>query len=167
MSGPFTFPVAVAVPFDGTEDSQGTPVAPPFVSENTRDGIIEARDQSVSRIRTAISLIHNGTMSNGFWHGYSDLLNSQNTPIVIPWNCTLLEYTFSANRNSMDGIMNFYKNGTGAGQIVHSVQFNNVNTTLVDTPNISFNAGDLLRLRWVDQGQNPRDVASVLFFRLD
>jgi len=167
MSGPFTFPVAAAVPFDGTEDTNGVPVVPPFVAENARDGIIEARNQSVARIRTPIILLHNATMSNNFWHGYSELISSNTTPIVIPWNCTLKEYTFSSNKTSIDGRMDFYVNGTNAGNIVYGVQFNNVDNTLIDYPNIQLNAGDLLRLRWVDQGTNPSDTVSVLFFLLD
>lgn len=166
MSGPFTFPVAQAVPFDGTETSDGNPVTPPFSAENTRDAIVEARETAIGKARVSIILLHNGTLGNGFWHGYSEIIPSDTTPIVIPWNCILREYTFSANRNSMDGRMDFYLNGTGAGDIVYSVQFNNVDTILTDFPEITLNAGDLLRLRWVDQGQNPNDVSSVLFFTL-
>ena len=166
MSGPFTFPVALSIPFDGTEDSDGNPVVPPFQSENTRDGIIEARSTAPGKARASVILLHNGTLSNGFWHGYSELIPSNTTPIIIPWNCTFKEYTFAANRNSMDGRMDFYLNGTDASDIIYSIQFNNVDTILSDFPEIDFNAGDLLRLRWVDQGQNPRDVSSVLFFLL-
>ena len=166
MSGPFTYPVSVAVPFDGTEDSDGNPVSPPFVSENARDGIIEARQTAPGKARSTITLLHNGTISDGFWHGYSDLIPSNNSPIILPWDCELLEYTFTANRTSMDGRMDFYLNGTGGGSIIYGIQFNNVNRTLTDNPNLTFSAGDLLRLRWVDEGQNPRDAVSVLFFRL-
>ncbi len=105
-------------------------------------------------------------MSDGFWHGYSDLIPSDNSPIILPWNCEFLEYTFAANRTSMDGQMSFYLNGTNANDIAYSITFQNVNRTLIDNPNLTFSAGDLLRLRWVDNGQNPRDVVSVLFFRL-
>jgi hypothetical protein len=161
MAGPFTFPVAQAVPFDGSD------ATPPFVSENTKDAIIEARDTAEGKARTSIILTHNGTMGNGFWHGYSELIPSDNSPIPLPWDCKLSEYTFSNNRTSVDGQMDFYVNGTTASDIVYSITFSNVNRVLTDLPNVSFSAGDLLRLRWVDNGQNPRDVASTLFFILE
>ena len=160
MGAPFTFPVAQAVPFDGSE------ATPPFVAENTKDAIIEARNTAEGKARAPIILTHNGTMSDGFWHGYTELIPSDTSPIVIPWDCTLVEYSFSNNRTSVDGNMDFYVNGTNAGDIVYSINFSNVNRVKLDTPNIALSAGDLLRLRWVDLGQNPRDVASTLFFIL-
>ena len=166
MAGPFTYPVAVSLPFDGTETSDGVIVTPPFVSDNARDGIIEARNTAIGKVRANRTFLHNGVMSNGFWHGYSELIPSNNTPIIIPWNCILKEYTFAANRTSIDGIMNFYLNGTTTGDIVYSVNFTNVNRTLINFPDLSFALGDLLRLRWVDQGQNPRDVSSTFDFQL-
>ena len=86
---------------------------------------------------------------------------------IVLWlflDCELKEYTFSANRNSMDGRMDFYVNGTNNDSIVYSVQFNNVNTVLITSPNISLSAGDLLRLKWNDEGQNPRDAVSTFDF---
>lgn len=166
MSGPFTFPVAQAVPFDGTEDSEGNVVNPPFVSENVKDGIIEARDEAPGKARAHRLFTHNGTLGDNFWHGYSNLIPSNTTPMIIPWDCVLKEYSLSANRPSMDGRMDFYLNGLTGGDIVYSIQFNNVNTTLIDFPELSLNAGDLLRLRWVDQGQNPRDAISTFDFLL-
>lgn len=166
MGGPFTFPVAAATPFDGTETVDGALVTPPFDAENVRDAIIEARSTAPGKSRVSINLQHNGTLSDNFWHGYQSTISSDTTPIVIPWNCILKEYTFSANRTSMDGRLDFYLNGTGGGDVIYSIQFNNVNRTLIDFPELVFNAGDLLRLRWVAQGQNPRDVSSMLFFIL-
>lgn len=160
MGAPFTFPVSEAVPFDG---SGATPV---FVSENAQDAIIEARDTAPGKARAPIILQHNGNLGNNFWHGYDSLIPSNGTPIVLPWDCKLTEYTFSNNNTSVDGIMDFYKNGTAGGDIVYSVSFVNVNQVLTAAPDISFNAGDLLRLRWRDTGQNPSDVVSVLFFLL-
>jgi hypothetical protein len=166
MGAPFTFQVAAATPFDGAEDTDGNAVTPPFVAENTRDAIIEARETAQGKARAPILLLHNGSMSNGFWHGYSELISSDQSPIPIPWDCTLTEYTFSNNRTSVDGRMDFYVNGTDPADIVYSISFSNVNRVLTDSPNFDLNAGDLLRLRWVDQGQNPRDVGSTLFFIL-
>jgi hypothetical protein len=161
MGAPFTFPVAEAVPFDGTE---ATPT--PFVAENVKDGIIEARNSAPGKARVTIPCIHNGTLSNGFWIGYSELVSSDTTPIVIPWNSRLKEVSFSANRNSMDGQMDFYVNGTSVGDIVYSESFVNVNRVKVFLPDFALSANDLLRMRWVDNGQNPRDMALMLFFIL-
>jgi len=160
MSGPFTFPVAQAVPFDGSD------ALPPFVAENAKEGIIEARNSAPGKARAPITLQHNGTLGNNNWHGYSSSIPSNTTPIILPWDCTLTEYTFSNQNTSVDGNMEFYLNGTSAGDIIYTINFNNVNQTLTDLPDLDFVAGDLLRLRWDDNGQNPSDVASVLFFLL-
>ncbi len=160
MGAPFTFPVAQSTPFDGSD------ALPPFVAENVKEGIIEARNSAPGKARAPINLQHNGTLGNGFWHGYDSLIPSDATPIILPWNCTLTEYTFSNKRTSVDGVMEFYKNGTSGGNIVYTINFSNVNKTLVAYPDLDFVAGDLLRLRWVDTGQNPSDVSSMLFFLL-
>lgn len=160
MPGPFTFPVAQATPFDGSD------ATPAFTAENVKDGIIEARETAQGKARVSIPCIWNGTVSNGAWVGYSNLVPSDLSPIILPWNCTLREVSFSANRTSMDGEMDFYKNGTATGDIVYTETFSNVNRTKVFLPDEDFSAGDLLRMRWVDQGQNPRDLALILFFTL-
>jgi hypothetical protein len=67
MGAPFTFPVAAATPFDGTETVDGVAVVPPFVSENVRDGIIEARETAPgTAARFPVSFGYKGAASNKF-----------------------------------------------------------------------------------------------------
>lgn len=128
---------------------------------------LKTLDSIPSKARAHRVFMHNGTLSNRFWHGYQSTIPSNTTPMIIPWDCVLEEYTLSADRNSMDGRLDFYVNGTTAGDIVYSVQLNNVNIYIIDFPNLALSAGDLLRTRWVDQGQNPRDVVSTFDFTIN
>ena len=83
MAGPYTSPVDISVPFDGTEKSDGTPVDG-FSSDNVRDAIIEARDEAAGKIRANRTFTHNGTLGDNFWHGYANTIPSNNSPMVIP-----------------------------------------------------------------------------------
>jgi hypothetical protein len=160
MGAPFTFPVAQATPFDGSD------AIPPFTAENVKDGIIEARETAQGKARVTIPCLHNGTVGDGFWIGYSNLIPSDLTPIVMPWNAELKEVSFANNRTSVDGNMNFFINGQAVGDIVYTENFSNVDRVKVFTPEFNVIAGDLLRMQWDDTGQNPRDMALMLFFTL-
>lgn len=161
MAGPFTFPVAQATPFDGSD------AVPPFTAENVKDGIIEARDTAEGKARVTIPCLHNGILGDGFWVGYSNLIPSDTTPIIIPWGAKLKEVSFSNIRTSVDGTLDFFVNGMTAGDIVYSETFSNVVNVKTFYPDIDFNADDLLRMQWVDDGENPKDMALMLFFTLD
>lgn len=118
--------------------------------------------------RATITLVNNGNLGDNAWMPWTNGVPTNASPIVIPWDSRLVEVAFSNNRTSVDGNFEFYLNGTAPGDIFRTWNFNNVN--LVQTlTGISdpFVAGDLLRIQWDDQGQNPRDVALVLFFVLD
>lgn len=137
-----------------------------FQSINAQEAIEEAKATALGKVRANRTFSHNGTMGGGFWHGYSELINSYSSPMIIPWNCLWKDYTFVTDRNSVGGRLDFYLNGTSDSNIFYSIDFNNVNQILIATPNISLDQGDLLRARWVDLGQNPRDVISTFDFQL-
>ena len=159
MAASFTFPVSLAIPFDGSD------AVPPFVSDNAQDAIIEARETAQGKARATIGSLHNGIMSNNFWIGYTENINSFDTPFVIPWNATLKEVSFS-NLNDADGEIDFYKNGTTATEIIYTEIFTAAKTKIF-VPDFTLVSGDLLRLRWKDTGTNPKDVAIMMFFVLD
>ena len=157
MSGPFTYPVAEALPFDNETND--------FVSDNAQDAIEEARDTAPGLARASIIMSYNGTIRDDTWVGYTESIDSYDTPILIPWNCTLKEITFSNKRTSVDGKLNMYLNGTSSSDIVYTMNFSNTRS-IIFYMDMDFVDGDLLRFRWVDEGQNPNDVGIVLFFLL-
>jgi len=161
MGAPFTYPVAFSIPFlSEPERING------FQSKNVQEAIEESIIIAPGKARAHRMFQHNGTLGNNFWHGYNELINSFTTPMVIPWNCVLKEYVMCFNNTSVDGEMNFYLNGTDLANIVYSISFVNVDVYKIVYPNLDLSNGDLLRLRWVDNGKNPSDVVSTFDFLL-
>ena len=131
-----------------------------------RDGKFETAD--IEAARASITLTNNGNLGDNAWLGYRESIPSNTTPIIVPWNCTLVEVSFSNNRTSVDGNLEFYLNGLTVGDIYRTWNFTNVNISQILTGiSDTFTAGDALSFQWDDQGQNPRDVAVTLFFILD
>lgn len=130
------------------------------------DGKFKTADIEASR--ATITLVNNGNLGNNSWMPWFNGVPTNTSPIVVPWDSRLVEVAFTNNRTSVDGNFEFYLNGTAPGDIFRTWNFTNVNlvqtlTGIADP----FTAGDLLRIQWDDQGQNPRDVALILFFVLD
>lgn len=139
-----------------------------FSSTITQDAIVEAKNTAVSLPRFTIVTTFNGTIGNGQWLGYDNLLPGDTIPIVIPVKSILKEITFSYAGSNIDGRYDLYKNGTAGGNIVFNQQFTNANSPTVATSvNLSLLAGDTIRGRWVDQGDNPNDLAIVYVFQAD
>jgi len=168
----YAAPVARAIPFDGSGFS------PSFTSTNVQDAIGEGRDSAISEANKARSTIvthFNGTVTNNQWLGYTDQLPGDLVPIVIPWNCVLREISIRFDFSvflifvgqPIDGDFRIYKNGTSAGDVVLFENFANVTGgKLLTGLNVSFSAGDLIRGRWEDNGDNPADMAIVYSFQL-
>ena len=166
----FASPVARSIPFDGSGAS------PVFATTNVQDAIIEARESSLGAARVTIVTTFNGNVSNNQWLGYSELMPGNEVPIRIPWNCVLKEISVSY-RNSfliviplgelVDGVLNIYKNGTAAGDIIYQNTFTNqAGGKIISGLSLTFAAGDLLRGRWTDSGDNPSDMAIVYSFAI-
>jgi hypothetical protein len=142
-----------------------------FTATNTQAAIEESKASAPGKARASIVCTFNGTIGNNNWLGYSELIPGDQVPILIPWNCILKELTVVYQNAflgspSIDGRLDLYKNGTAGGNIVHQITFTNDNDGGIFTPDISFNAGDQLRGRWVDQGDNPADMVICYFFLL-
>ena len=163
MSGPYTYPVAIAVPFDGTEDSDGNPVVPPFASENVRDAIIEARDSATSLARFVIPLSYNGTINNNTFIGYLNTIPGDDSPVILPSDAILREYTFSNKRSNADYTLEFRKNSLTATPF-HTVSKVNTQFFYEDTLTELFNAGDQIYVKYKDDGQNAQDISIILFY---
>lgn len=112
-----------------------------------------------------IVLQHNGSVGNGTFFGYSNLISGLDTPIVVPVDSTLDNFTFSNKNSSADYTIEFRKNTTG-GSAFYSVSKTNT-SSFVDTLGSPepFSAGDLIYVKYVDNGSNASDVGLVLNFK--
>lgn len=138
-----------------------------FIATNVQDAIVEARDTAVGKARFAMVFVHNGTVGNNTWLGFSELVPSNTTPLVVPVNCKLNELAMSFNGANVDGVLRIFKNGTAnPANVIYSNTFTNQSTLKLMTGlNLSLVAGDLLRAQWADAGDNPNDVALQWFFQ--
>jgi len=153
-------PVALAVPFDNATNS--------FTSSEVQSAIEEAKTTAPGKARVSITTVFNATITANQWLGYSDQLPGDVVPIRLPFACTLKEVSVSWNGAAVDGQIKLFKNGiVDPTNVIFTQTFTNVNGGSYFTVNQSFAAGDLLRGRWIDQGDNPSDMAVVYFFLLD
>lgn len=104
-------PVDYSVPFDN--------IGTTFVSTNVHDALVEAKQNAEGFPRAGLVLTVNGTVGNGVFITYNELL--ANTRIVFPVKIRLKEITWN-NVNVSLGAFDFvfYKNGTAAGNIIHT-----------------------------------------------
>lgn len=146
-----------------------------FSSNNTQEAIEESIEIAIEKTRFSIVCTFNGTVGNNTWLGYNELLPGNNVPIIIPKNCILKEITFSytntqllgipTGSNLIDGRFDLYKNSLTV--VSTNVQFTNqASPRLVTEVNLSLLAGDFIVGRWIDQGDNPSDLAIVYFFEV-
>lgn len=154
MAGPFTFPVAQAVPYD---DSDG-----PLSAGNVKDALDQSADIANAAVFT-IPLVYNGTLSGTEFVSYSNL--TPNSPIIVPIDCKFVGYTFSNSNSGADYTFEF-RNNTDAGAAYYSVSKTNTQffaETLV-TPE-TFSAGDYFSLKYIDNGTNSSDAVWILTFK--
>jgi len=148
-------PDSASIPFDD----------PGFVSDNTLDAIVEAKNTAAGFPRAGIILVYNGTVSNNDLISYSNL--TPNTPIVFPVNTQINEVTFANNRNSVECDLEIYDGGTG-GTLVKTLNVSTgagVNNQVFDVnvDNLTFDAGDFVQIVYKDQGTNARDMVVTLW----
>jgi len=113
MSGPFTTPVGVSVPFDGTVDSQGNPVLPPFISDNVKDGIIEARDTAPGRDSRYVQIFaYQGKSSNKWLECFFGMPTKDN-PFVLNEQALITGFSVRGKKWDVQLPTHFevYKNG--------------------------------------------------------
>ncbi len=149
--------VASSTPFDNNGNG--------FVSEDTQSAIEEAKQNAEGFPRAGLSLIYNGTVGNNDLISYSNLTPA--VPIVFPVNTKLNEITFANSRTGVDCDIEVWKDGVTTGTLVKTV---NVSTGAsnndffdINVDNITFNAGQIVQLRYIDQGTNASDLVIVLW----
>ena len=116
--------------------------------------------------RYAIALTHNGTVGNGTFFGFSNLINGLDTPIVIPRDSTLKDLTFSNSNSSADFTLFLRKNSSVATAFYTITKTNSNFFTEIDIDGI-FLQGDLIYVEYQDDGTNANDVGIILFLRND
>lgn len=138
-----------------------------FVATNVQAAIEEARDSAVGKARFGMAFVHNGSVGNNTWLGFSELVPSNTTPLIVPVNCKLTELAFSFAGANVDGVLLIYKNGiVNPLNVIYSNTFTNQTSfKLMSGLNLTLNAGDQLRAQWQDTGDNPNDVALQWFFQ--
>ena len=148
--------VASSTPFDN--DTNG------FSSDNVQDAIEEVQDIAAP-LRVPIPLVFNGTVSNGNWIGYSNLLPGNTTPIVAPITGSFVGFTWSNQNASADFALTFRKNSTGATPFF-TWSVDNTLTASIDLPTPeTFTAGDTIFIQYIDEGTNASDATLVLLFK--
>lgn len=142
-----------------------------FTATNVQDAIEENKTKG----RFTIVATFNGSIGNNTWLGYTHELPGNEVPIAIPLNCVLKEITFSykntdllgipTGSNLIDGRFDIYKNSFSV--VNTQISFTNqASPRIVSNVNITFNSGDFFVGRWIDQGDNPSDLAIVYFFEV-
>lgn len=113
--------------------------------------------------RFSIPLVYNGTLSNNEFIGYSNLIPGDSTPIVIPIDCVMEEYTFS-NSNMADFTIELRKNSTTA-TVFNSTSKTDTDNFVASGINETFTQGDTIYIKYIDNGTNAQDAGIVLIFR--
>jgi len=144
-------------PFDNSTNS--------FAADDAQAAIEEARDTAAGFPRAGLVLVQNGTMRNGDLVSYSNL--TPNTPIVFAVNTQINEVTFSNKRNSVECDLEIYDGGIG-GTLIKTLNVSTgagVKTQIFDVTvdSLTFSAGDIIQIEYVDQGTNARDMVVTLW----
>ena len=135
-----------------------------FTADNVQDAIVEVQDIAAP-LRVPIPLVYNGTVSNGDWIGYSNLLPGDSTPIVAPITGTFVGFTWSNSKSSADFELQFRLNST-SGTIFFTWSVDNTQNASVTLPTPEpVTAGQQLFIQYIDQGQNASDATLVLLFK--
>ena len=152
--------LAEEVPFDNSSNG--------YDSTDVQAAIEESKNDAVNLQRFTLSLIHNGTLSDGQAVRWSGLNN--NAEVVIPAKSVIREITFS-NTNLADADFRFYKNTVTAPNLfftwtaIRSDKTKIAKGQGVDFTSPTFNSGDIIEIRFDKQGTNTTDLVMALFWQ--
>lgn len=137
-----------------------------FASNTVQEAIEEVKTTAEGKARFGVSFIGNGTLGNNTWLGFSELVPSNTTPMIVPVAMQLKELAFSFSGANVDGQMKIFKNGlVNPTNVVYTMTLSNDNTFQLDSGlSIPFVPGDRISAQWIDTGDNPSDVALQFFF---
>lgn len=157
--GPIYFsPVCEQIPFSDVN----------FTATNVCDALREAKQNAEGFPRAGLPLTANGTVSNGNWISYSELL--ANPRILFPVKIRIKEITW-VNANTALGAFDFelYKNGQLAGNKIFTYSAPGADRTVgygyyVFATNIDFDAGESLYIKYVKpSGTSLSDLALIVW----
>lgn len=169
MPAPFTTPVAVSVPFEPNRNPQygGNPGPSGLNSTDVQSAIEETKSFAANITRFTLTLLNNGTLSNGQRFTYSELL--PNTQVILPRACVLKELTFANSSANADWSFEVRRYTAASGYTSFTSLFTwtgtNTRVAFRSDRNDAFSAGDEIRIIFTDTGDNPRDSSMVLFFQ--
>ena len=135
-----------------------------FIADNAQDAIIELLGIAAP-LRVPLPLIYNGTLSNGNWIGYSNLLPGDLTPIICPIDGFFVEFTWSNKSATADFALEFRKNSTVATPFFTWSVDNTKSAAIVLPTQEAFSIGDTIYIKYIDEGTNAQDAAIVLLFK--
>lgn len=164
MPAPFTTPVAKSVPFEPNRNPGFGGGASGLTSEESQSAIEEVVVLLRNNSRFVLNNLHNSTYTNGGFLGLSELHGS--VPYVLPKACEMTEMSFSNATAGCSFNLEFYKNGTAAGNLVYTWTLSNIQFGSVTALSMSFAPGDRLYIKYVKTGGNtPSDGGLFMFFR--
>ena len=133
-------------------------------ADNVKDGILEAKSLAIDVPRFTVPLIMNSNMSNGDWITYSNL--TPDSSVIIPFESYLKEVTWSNSRSGVSFDFEYYHNGRDTTKILTQEVRNSSDASGVFANiNQLLHQGDVLDIKYVDQGLNCSDLVMLLMFR--
>ncbi len=136
-----------------------------LTSDNVQDAITETLESAAGFPRAGLALVQNGISSNNDLISYSHL--TPNTPIVFPVNTQLNELTFSNDRTSVECDLEIWDGGVDTGTLVKTINVtsgaDNYEAFDLNADLLTFNAGEIIQIKYIDQGTNARDMVVTLW----
>lgn len=137
----------------------------PFTEDNLNAAVTQAANIGSAAIYT-LQLEHNGSVGNNTYIGSSSTVNGLDTPIPVTQTSSFVSFSFSNKRSNADYTLEFYKNSP-TGTPFYTVSQTNTQFFSQQLPTAeSFAAGDLIYVKYIDNGQNANDVFMALNFKV-
>ena len=144
-----------------------TSVTGKLLEKNIQDALDESAENADTALNTprfTIPLIYNGTPGNNEFIGYSNLIPGDDTPIVVPIDSVLQEYTFSNKNSNADYTIELRRNSTTAAVFDTTSKVNTLSFVQSGITQ-AFTAGDTIYIKYIDDGSNASDMVIVLLFK--
>lgn len=148
MSGPFTYPVAQAIPFEPNRNPGYGGVPSDLESENVQDAIEEAKQDAIANDRFLILGFYGGSANTGRYLEFFSSTSSDVSPIFIAVTSRLLSATFQTRAAKATCTIGFFDLNVSSVTPVYSLSLNNAKRAqAVGTPLAVFQAGALIAIR--------------------
>lgn len=134
-----------------------------FAATNVQAAIEEARNTATGLLMYTVTVVCNGSMTNGQWLGKGELLSNTVT-YVAPRSLQLIGMSWGNSKSNVDFDLEFFKNGRGTTKF-RTYSATNLKQGYEFNWTDAFSAGDYLDVKYVDQGDNASDFALDLVFK--